>query len=257
MRPRAAAPSWDAPRYTNNATNTSMKLPHRRPARPMAKASTCPACAAMRVASSSGRHNARNARSTRPPSMGYAGSRLNPHNSRLPSAIRSARLASVGSLSFSSATNPCCVATHASNATPISRLTAGPASAIHNSSRPLGGRSGREMPPMGNITISVVRMPYAPGHQRVAHFVQQHGGEQSQNIERRHGARLMPAHPDEQQEHQQQDEGEVQAHRHPEYLHRPDTARNEPRLRLILVGHSAIRCAAAPAGFPPQPPRPR
>jgi hypothetical protein len=52
------------------------------------------------------------------------------------------------------------VASQANRPAAISPFTSGPLMAIQNSSHPFGMRSGRETPPIGYMTISVVRMPY-------------------------------------------------------------------------------------------------
>ena len=51
-------------------------------------------------------------------------------------------------------------------------FTSGPATAIDNSSDGRSIRSMRESPPIGNITISVVRTPKRSAHKRVPHFMQ-------------------------------------------------------------------------------------
>ena len=74
-------------------------------------------------------------------------------------------------------------------------------------------------------------------HQRVANLMQQHRSEERRDVQRRHGARLAAAHPDENQEHQQQDEGEVQAHRHAKQSDGANSAGSVFRFSLLWIRH--------------------
>jgi hypothetical protein len=76
--------------------------------------------------------------------------------------------------------------------------------------------------------------PISARHQRMSQLVQQDRGEQRQHVKRGHGPRLPLADADEQQKDQQQDEREVEPHRHAKDAQDAQRAGTGRRLRLFI-----------------------
>ena len=98
-------------------------------------------------------------RSTRPPSIGNAGSRLNSTRNTFTASKRSANEPVVVLMEPSAVHEPVSVI-HAAKMAAMTTFTAGPATAIQNSCTGLSGiRSNRARPPMGRSVMSRVPMP--------------------------------------------------------------------------------------------------
>ena len=77
-------------------------------------------------------------------------------------------------------------------------------------------------------------------HHRMAEFVQQHRGKQSDDVEHIHHAGLLPSQPHYGEENNQQDKCKVEPDRHSQQPDTPDRARNRAVVRAVSVsrGHS-------------------
>ena len=129
------------------------------------------------------------------------------------SAIRSARFPSVGCSKAKRSIALFCTKRTVNMEPAISKFTSGPVKAIQNSSPGLAGRSRRATPPIGNMTISIVRIPYRELTNACPELVQQHGSDQRQNEDGVVDGRLIAPESNDNQEDEKQDEGEVQTNR--------------------------------------------